>query len=110
MSQVRSGLKIKSEGARRDWLRSMQMLLPIAEREIFDNEPALPLDEQAQEQQEQAASAAADQADEMAEEHGVGSGEEPDQQLDEGLAQDTAEFETAVGNVQEVDFGGEAVQ
>tara|TARA_R110000737_G_scaffold212309_4_gene229758 strand:+ start:1078 stop:1554 length:477 start_codon:yes stop_codon:yes gene_type:complete len=39
LSQFRAGLKIKNEGKRKDWLRSLQLLLPVAEAEIFGNEP-----------------------------------------------------------------------
>lgn len=107
VSHVRAGLKIKNEGKRRDWLRSLQALLPIAEREVFDNEPSLPLDDEAQAQNERAAAAAAIQSDEMAEAHGAGGEAAP---MDPELEQDTREFEDAVSNVEQVDFGGEAAE
>ena len=37
-SQFRAGMKIKKDEDRRDWLRSLQLLLPVAEKEIFGNE------------------------------------------------------------------------
>ena len=40
-AQFRAGLKIKDETKRRDWLRSLQLLLPVAEAEIFGNEPEM---------------------------------------------------------------------
>lgn len=109
LSQFRAGLKIKSEGKRKDWLRSMQMLLPVAEREIFDNEPDLPMgNPNAEEQQKAAAAMVADQSNEMAEEHGAGDGD-PD------LDQDAADFdqhadEVDGDNVEPIDFSGKAAE
>ena len=44
LSQFRAGLKIKNEGKRRDWLRSMEELLPIARNEIMGNQPEMELE------------------------------------------------------------------
>lgn len=38
LSQFRAGLKIKNEGKRQDWLRSMEALLPIARNQIMGNQ------------------------------------------------------------------------
>lgn len=37
LSQIRAGLKIKSEGKRLDWLRSMEAMLPLAAQAIRGN-------------------------------------------------------------------------
>lgn len=37
LSQIRAGLKIKNEGKRLDWLRSMEALLPLAALHIRGN-------------------------------------------------------------------------
>ncbi len=39
LSQFRAGLKIKNEGKRRDWLRSIKALIPIADQVIEGNQP-----------------------------------------------------------------------
>lgn len=39
LSQFRAGLKIKNEGKRRDWVRTMEALLPIAREVVFGNQP-----------------------------------------------------------------------
>lgn len=39
LSQFRSGMKIKNDGKRKDWCRSMRLLMEVAEKEIFGNEP-----------------------------------------------------------------------
>ena len=44
LSQIRAGLKIKNDGKRRDWLRSMQIMLPMAADPTMGNEPGLPLE------------------------------------------------------------------
>lgn len=73
LSQFRAGLKIKNDGKRKDWLRSMQILLNIAEREIFDNEPEMGMDNPNDDEMQAAAtSAVTDQLNQMAEDHGVG--------------------------------------
>ena len=38
LSQIRAGLKIKNEGKRADWLRSMEAMLPIAAQYIRGNQ------------------------------------------------------------------------
>ena len=43
LSQFRAGMKIKNEGKQRDWLRSWQELLPIAENAILGNQPEMKL-------------------------------------------------------------------
>lgn len=114
LSQVRAGLKIKNDGKRKDWIRTMHVLLPIAEAEIFSNEPGLPFD--------QDSDAAADQSNQMAEDHGVGG--EPatipaeEQPEDAETAEFNAEVDDAMGEGDAVepfdpdaetpiDFGGE---
>lgn len=37
LSQIRAGLKIKNEGKRMDWLRSMEVMLPLAAQVIRGN-------------------------------------------------------------------------
>ena len=32
-------MKIKNDGKRKDWCRSMRLLMEVAEKEIFGNEP-----------------------------------------------------------------------
>ena len=117
MSQVRAGLKIKNDGKRKDWLRSMQNLLPIAEREIFDNEPEMEIENPNEDEMKAAAaSAMADQSNEMAEDHGVGDdAESGDSEIDDDTADfedhaDSVEDDTVVpfGEDEPVDFGGEA--
>lgn len=48
LSQFRAGMKIKNEGKQRDWLRSWQELLPIAENAILGNQPEMSLGEPAE--------------------------------------------------------------
>lgn len=45
-SQFRAGMKIKNDGKRRDWVRSMQLLLPVAERVVFGNQDEMELSDQ----------------------------------------------------------------
>lgn len=116
LSQFRAGLKIKNDGKRKDWLRSMQILLNVAEREIFDNEPEMGLDDtNAEEMQAAAASAVAEQSNEMAEDHGVGDDVTTgDAEIDAEAADfdahaDSVEDDTVVpfGDGEEVDFSGD---
>lgn len=94
MSQVRAGLKIKNPGKREDWFRSLQALMPIAEREVFSNGPGLPLEEPEDQKMKEAreakvkeaADAAAEEANDIAADHGAG---DPD------LAQDAEDFDKA---------------
>lgn len=77
MSQIRSGLKMKDSAKRRDWVRSLQILLEIAEKEIFDEDPELPMTNPNEDQQKaDAAAMVADQSNEAAEAHNAGDGED----------------------------------
>lgn len=103
LSQFRAGMKIKNDGKRKEWLRSLQILLPIAEREIFNNEEELPMDNpNAEKQQAAAAAMVADQSNEMAEELGVG-----EEAGEESLDEETAEFNQQVDDVvTPIEFNG----
>lgn len=108
LSQFRAGLKIKNEGKRKDWLRSMQLLLPVAEREIFDNEPPLPINNPNEADQQAAAAAmVAEKSNETAKEHGAG-------EADADLKQDAEDFNAhadqvdADTTVKPIDFQGAA--
>lgn len=97
-SQFRAGLKIKGEGDRKDWLRSMQLLLPVAEQEIFGNEPDMfPVE------------AGGDDADgvpaDAPDDGGAAAEPEPvpeEAARDAGLAEEAAAFDN---NVKAVEFG-----
>ncbi|MBL4898029.1 MAG: hypothetical protein JKX76_00135 [Colwellia sp.] len=123
LSQFRAGLKIKNDGKRKDWLRSLQLLMPVAEKEIFANEPALGLDNPNEDEQAKAADAAANEGNAIAEDHGAGNPDEDvsdattereNEEQDPELAQDAEDFDqaAAVGGdnvVTPIDFGGGAV-
>lgn len=73
LSQFRAGMKIKQDGKRRDWVRSMRILIDIADDEIFKNEPDLGLEDE----NDKGAETAAEEANKLAEDHGAGGDEPP---------------------------------
>lgn len=99
-SQVRAGLKIKNDGKRKDWLRSLQLLLPVAEAEIFGNQPDM-LDAGGQEPD----AAPVDEPNDNADDGGVAAEPEPeteDASGDPDIAEEAAGFDN---NVKAVEFG-----
>jgi hypothetical protein len=124
-SQFRAGMKIKNDGKRKDWLRSLELLLAVAEREIFANEPDLGLSNPNEAAQAKAVEAATEEGNRIAEEHGVGGDDndvqpEDDQDPDAELEEEQEEFDAAADEAlgdetivpfspaeTPIDFGGE---
>lgn len=95
LSQFRAGMKIKNEGKQRDWLRSMKVLLAMAESAITGNQPDLMPDAPVQTKGAKPVEAEPDDAG-------------AEESSEEAPAEEATDPEPKGGSVTAIDFGGGA--